>query len=172
MFFNYFKDFFLKKKLKNTLLSTSEISLHNKVQTLGILVDETKFPQTKDLKKLLIEKGFLEKSITILAFKSAKDLKVMEEYSVFGWENIGFDLVVSEKNVLEFIQNPFDVLLSYYDANNGFLQWITNKSKAKFKVGFFLENYSLNHLMIQTQIKNYSQFVQEFVRVLQLIKKN
>jgi len=62
-------------------------------------------------------------------------------------------------------------LLSYYDTNNGFLEWITLQSKAAFKVGFFSEDQQLNTILINTKTKNYKEFVTEFVRVLQLFNK-
>lgn len=171
MFFNYFKDFFLKKKLKKILLDTREITLVQKVNTIGILVDEASFFQTMALKKSLIEKGFHNNNIFILAFKNSKELETEKAYPVFGWDNMSLGLQIHEKKIVEFIQYPFDVLLSYYETNNSFLQWITNQSKASLKVGFYAVDKRLNHIMINTKTENYNQFVQEFVRVLQRINK-
>ncbi|MGL2993772.1 DUF6913 domain-containing protein [Flavobacterium sp. TSSA_36] len=172
MFFNYFKDFFLKKKLKNILLNTRKISLSNEVQSIGLLVDEVTFNQTNALTKALIANGFHEQNITVLAFKEAKHLNQPCEYSVFSWKSLSLDLQIQDPKVLDFIRFPFDVLLSYYDTQNSFLEWITHQSLAKFKVGFFTIDHRLNDLLINTQTINYNQFAQEFMRVLQSIKKN
>lgn len=171
MFFNYFKDFILKKKLKKILVDAGEVTLSHKVKTIGVLVDEVSFFKTMALKKILMEKGFCESDIFILAFNNSKNNENTKEYPVFGWENMSLGGQVREKNVAVFMQQPLDVLLSYYETNNGFLQWITHQSKASFKVGFYAVDQRLNHVMINTTIDNFKQFVQEFVRVLQIINK-
>lgn len=171
MFFNYFKDYFLKKKLKSSLSNGGVVASNNKIKTIGILVDERSFFQTLALKEALIEHNFLAKNISILAFRDP--IKVNEEnsYPVFGWKHINWSFQIQEALVVDFMQNPFDVLLSYYDVNNGLLQWITLQSKASFKVGFFSVDKRLNNILINTQTMNYKEFVQEFVRVLQLFNK-
>ncbi|MEM0576802.1 DUF6913 domain-containing protein [Flavobacterium polysaccharolyticum] len=171
MFFNYFKDYFLKKKLKNSLSNAEVIPSNNKVQTIGILVDERSFLQTLALKEALIEHNFLEKNISIVVFRDPFKVKELNEYPTFGWEHINWSFQIQEALLLDFVKHPFDVLLSYYDTNNGFLQWITSQSKASFKVGFFSVDKRLNHILINTQTMNYKEFVQEFVRVLQLFNK-
>jgi hypothetical protein len=161
MFLNYFKDYFLKKKLKNYVSNVADVTSDNKVQTVGILVDETFFFQTLALKEALVNADFLEKNIAILAFKADMKNNQVSNYPVFSWEHINWSFQIQEASVLDFIQNPFDVLVSYYDTNNSFLQWITYQSKASFKVG----------LLINTVTQNYKQFVQEFVRILHLFNK-
>lgn len=171
MFFNYFKDYFLKKKLKSGLSNAGVVASSNKVQTIGILVDERSFFQTVALKEALIEHDFLEKNISILAFRDPIKVKEDSSYPVFGCKHINWSFQIYEVVVVDFMQNPFDVLLSYYDTNNGFLQWITLQSKAAFKVGFFSEDQQLNTILINTKTMNYKEFVTEFVRVLQLFNK-
>lgn len=171
MFFNYFKEYFLKKKLKSSLSNAGVVTSNNKVQTIGILVDERSFFQTVALKEALIDHNFLEKNISILAFRDPIKAKEDSNYPIFGWEHINCSIQIQEALVLDFIQNPFDVLLSYYDSNNGLLQWVTSQSKATFKVGFFSVDQRLNTILINTQTMNYKEFVQEFVRVLQLFNK-
>lgn len=172
MFFNYLKDFYLKKKLKNSLLKSGAFTVQQKVQTIGILVDEVFFAETSALINALIEKGFHGDKIAILAFNNSKDLKSVRQYPVFGWNSVSFDMKIQEQCVNEFIENPFDVLLSYYETSNGLLEWITYQSKARFKVGFYAANQRLNDLMINTNANNHNQFVQEFVRVLKQININ
>lgn len=171
MFFNYFKDYFLKKKLKNYLSNVADVTSDNKVQTVGILVDETAFFQTVALKEALIKADFLEKNIAIIAFNANTKKNQLSNYPVFSWEHINWSFQIQETSVLDFIQNPFDVLVSYYDTNNSFLQWITYQSKASFKVGFFSVDKRLNHVLIDTVTQNHKQFVQEFVRILHLFNK-
>lgn len=171
MFLNYFKDYFLKKKLKNCHSNSGNPVSDNKVQTVGILVDTTAFLYIDEVKQALVDVGFLEKNIAILAFKADKKNDQLKNYPVFNWEHINWSLQIQEASVIDFIQNPFDVLVSYYDTNNSFLQWITCQSKASFKVGFYSVDQRFNHVLINTVTQNYKQFVQEFVRILHLFNK-
>ena len=43
---------------------------------------------------------------------------------------------INNNNALDFLNTQLDVLVSYYDTKNNYLNLMTSKSKAKFKVGF------------------------------------
>ena len=171
MFFNRFKNYLLKRKLKKCLSRVSQIASMNKVQTIGILVDESTFFQTLALKQSLIDNNFLEKDISIIAFRNPNIAIGACDYPVFGWKQISWSFQVQEDLIQDFVQKPFDTLISYYESDNSLLQWLTLESKAKFKVGFFAIDKRLNHVLINTQVQNCKIFVQEFVRVLKLFNK-
>ena len=59
------------------------IPSNNKVQTIGILVDERSFLQTLALKEALIEHNFLEKNISIVVFRDPFKVKELNEYPDF-----------------------------------------------------------------------------------------
>ncbi|WP_415578731.1 DUF6913 domain-containing protein, partial [Flavobacterium psychrophilum] len=73
--------------------------------------------------------------------------------------------------VKDFINIPFDMLISYYDTEKAPLLLITNHSKALFKVGFSTVDKRLNHLMINTNAENYKVFVHELFRYLKILNK-
>ncbi|MGL5113002.1 MAG: DUF6913 domain-containing protein [Flavobacterium sp.] len=172
MFFNWFKNFFLKRKLNKIVSNIATFSLSQKAQTVGVLVDETAFFQARALHQTLIAFGFQEEDIFILTFNNIKSLKSEGAYPAFGWQDISAGLKIKTGKVATFVQQPFDVLVSYYDSHNSLLQWITYQSKASSKVGFYEVDHRLNNVIINTSINNYKQFVQEFVRVLRVIETN
>ncbi|MBC8882701.1 hypothetical protein H9X57_02750 [Flavobacterium piscinae] len=51
------------------------------------------------------------------------------------------------------------------------LQIVTHKSKADFKVGFTSTDKRLNHFMIDTDVENYTVFVDELFKYLRILNK-
>ena len=78
-------------------------------------------------------------------------------------------LATIERN--DFINEKFDLLISYYDVEKAILLKITHNSKAQFKVGFSSVDKRLNHLMINTNAENYKVFVHELFRYLKILNR-
>ena len=67
-------------------------------------------------------------------------------------------------------ETEFDLLISYYDIEKPILMLMTQKSKAKFKVGFASVDKHFNRWMINTSLENYKLFISELFRYLKNIK--
>jgi hypothetical protein len=78
---------------------------------------------------------------------------------------------IRDINLNEFIQTEFDLLISYYDTEKPLLLLITNNSKSKFKVGFSSNDSILNHLIINTSVKNHDVFFYELNKYLKILNK-
>ncbi|WP_369801717.1 hypothetical protein [Flavobacterium sp. 2] len=140
------------------------------VQTIGLLVDESKFQYSKELIKELTLYGIASENIKIVAYRDK--FKVKETYSVptFGKNHIKWKGEITEKFLNEFIETEFDLLISYYEIEKAILMIITNSSKARFKVGFASVDNRLNRWMIKTEIENYKLFIKELFKYLKSIK--
>ncbi|MFI0490545.1 DUF6913 domain-containing protein [Flavobacterium sp.] len=171
MFLNYIKDFFLKRILKNSLHNVKSSALGTPIQTVGLLVDESYFFEKDNLVKELIANGILEKNIKIIAYRDT--LKKNETYShpTFGMKDLNWKAEITNSEVNDFINQKFDLLISYYDVEKAILLNITHNSKAQFKVGFSLIDKRLNHLMINTNAENYKVFAHELFRYLRILNK-
>ncbi|WP_442902295.1 DUF6913 domain-containing protein [Flavobacterium sp.] len=170
MFLNYIKEFFVKKSLKNNLNNLKNEVFTSNVQTIGLLVDESKFQYSKELIKELTLYGIASENIKIVAYRDK--FKVKETYSVptFGKNHINWKGEITEKFLNEFIETEFDLLISYYEIEKAILMIITNSSKARFKVGFASVDNRLNRWMIKTEIENYKLFIKELFKYLKSIK--
>nr|WP_307774277.1 MULTISPECIES: hypothetical protein [Flavobacterium] len=140
------------------------------VQTIGLLVDESKFQYSKELIKELTLYGIASENIKIVAYRDK--FKVKETYSVptFGKNHINWKGEITENFLNEFIETEFDLLISYYEIEKAILMIITNSSKARFKVGFASVDNRLNRWMIKTEIENYKLFIKELFKYLKSIK--
>ncbi|WJS93015.1 hypothetical protein NYQ10_13045 [Flavobacterium johnsoniae] len=170
MFLNYIKEFFVKKSLKNNLSNENDKVFSRNVQTIGLLIDESNFEDSESLIKELTLQGIALENIKVVAYEAKFKEKAIYLRPTFGKKHISWNGEIAENFLNEFINLEFDVLLSYYDVENVFLMMITNKSKAKFKVGFSNVDNRLNRLMINTELQNYKLFISELFRYLKNIK--
>ncbi|PWB23133.1 DUF6913 domain-containing protein [Flavobacterium sp. HTF] len=170
MFLNYIKEFFVKKSLKNNLHNVKNEVFTSNVQTIGLLVDESEFGHSNELVKELILNGLNEQNIKIVGYRSKFDKKKTYPIPTFGKKDISWRGEVNVDFLAEFIETEFDLLISYYDTEKAILMMVTNKSKAKFKVGFASVDKNLNRWMIETAIENYKLFVSELFKYLKNIK--
>jgi hypothetical protein len=170
MFLNYIKEFIVKKSLKNNLHNVKNEVFTSNVQTIGLLVDESEFRHSEELVKELISNGINPDNIKIVVYRSKFDKKETYSRPTFGKKHINWRGEVIVDFLTEFIDTEFDLLISYYDAEQPILMMVTNKSKAKFKVGFASVDNNLNRWMIETAIENYKLFVSELFKYLKNIK--
>ncbi|OXA94671.1 hypothetical protein B0A75_19515, partial [Flavobacterium oncorhynchi] len=159
-----------KKSLKNNLNNLKNEVFTSNVQTIGLLVDESKFQYSKELVKELTLYGIAAENIKIVAYRDK--FKIKETYSepTFGKNHINWKAEITENFLNEFIETEFDLLISYYEIEKAILMMITNNSKAKFKVGFASVDNRLNRWMIKTEIENYKLFIKELFKYLKSIK--
>ncbi|OOV16351.1 hypothetical protein [Flavobacterium sp. LM4] len=170
MFLNYLKDFFIKKTLKNNLLNVKNEAFTSNVQTIGLLIDESDFSYSKALIAELISNKINSDNIKIVVYRNKFDDKKEYAFPTFTKAHIDWYGGTKLAFLTEFIETEFDLLISYYDAQNPILKLITNKSKAKFKVGFASVDKNINRWMINTSLENYKLFVFELFKYLKNIK--
>ena len=171
MFLNYFKNFYIKKYVKNKLSNVTNLFQNAKVTTVGILVDETLFNKKEALIDQLINNGIDVNNIRLLVFKDKIQKKETYNYPIFSQSDLSLIGKIINKDAEVFIAEPFDLLINYYDLEKVSLIIATNESKAKFKVGFESIDKRLNHFIIESKIEDYGIFVTELFKYLKILNK-
>jgi hypothetical protein len=171
MFIKYIKEISIKKNLKKHLHNVKPNSLIKNIKTVGVLVDENYFEDKELLAKELVNKGIKEIDIKFIVFKDKIKKSDVFLQPTFCNKDIGWHGNIKKTFVTEFINQPFDLLISYYDTEKVPLLLVTHHSKALFKVGFSSVDKRLHHLMINTNAENYKVFVHELFRYLKILKK-
>ena len=171
MFLNYFKDFSTKKIVKNNLSNVKHLASDNVIKTVGIIFDESYFYEREDLVKELILKGIDEKNIKVLVFKDKIKKNEVFDYPVFSHKDLSWHGTVDKKEVKDFIKEPFDLLIDYYDTEKVALLLVSHLSEASFKVGFASIDKRLHHFMINTNAENYKIFMDELFKYLKILNK-
>ena len=171
MFLNYFKNFYIKKYVKNKLSNVTNLFQNAKVTTVGILVDETLINKKEALIDQLVNNGIDVNNIRLLVFKDKIQKKETYNYPIFSQSDLSLIGKIINKDAEVFIAEPFDLLINYYDLEKVSLIIATNESKAKFKVGFESIDKRLNHFIIESKIEDYGIFVTELFKYLKILNK-
>jgi hypothetical protein len=171
MFLNYLKDFSTKKIVKNSLSNVKHLSSDSIIKTVGIIFDESYFYERESLVNELIKNGIDESNIKILVYKDKIKKNEVFDYPVFSHKDLSWTGTVDKKEVKDFIKEPFDLLINYYDTEKVALLLVSHLSKASFKVGFATVDKRLNHFMIKTNAENYKVFVEELFKYLKILNK-
>ena len=171
MFLNYFKDFSAKKTVKNSLSNVKHLASDKVIRTVGIIFDESYFYEKEALVKELIQNGIAENNIKILVFKNKIKKNEVFDYPFFSNKDLSWRGTVDKQEVKNFVDEPFDLLINYYDTEKVALLLISHLSKANFKVGFAAIDKRLNHFMIDTNAENYKLFTDELFKYLKILNK-
>ncbi len=171
MFLNYIKSYFLIKFLKNNFQNVKSISSGAPIQTIGLLIDESYFSEKEALLKEVIANGILESNIKIVVYRDKIKKNEFYSHTTFGAKHINWNLKINNLEVNDFINQKFNLLISYYDVEKPILLKVTHDSKAQFKVGFSSIDKKLNNLMINTNAENHTVFVHELFRYLKILNK-
>ncbi|MCA6422921.1 MAG: hypothetical protein IM568_08905 [Flavobacterium sp.] len=171
MFLNYLKDFSTKKIVKNSLSNVKHLSSDTIIKKVGIIFDESYFYERESLVNELIKNGIDESNIKILVYKDKIKNNEVFDYPVFCHKDLSWHATIEKKEVKDFIKEPFDLLINYYDTEKVALLLVSHLSKASFKVGFATVDKRLNHFMINTNAENYKVFIKELFKYLKILNK-
>lgn len=171
MFLRLIKDFLIKKSVKKSLINYKADVIADKIQTVGLLIDESYFAKEGELINELVAGGMAETEIEVLIYKDRIKKKEIFGNPFFSRTDVSFAAEFRKQEVNDFIQRPFDILISYYDVEKPILKLVTLRSKARFKVGFSSIDKRLNSFMITTVAEKHGEFVTELFKYLKILNK-
>jgi hypothetical protein len=172
MFLKYIKNLILKKIIRKLLLDYKPAASDEVVTTVGILIDESYFNDKEALIDQLAAHGILRENIKTLSFKERVKRKEVMDSPYFLRRDISPEGEFVKPEAAEFINEPFDLLISYYDVEKPALALATIKSKAQFKAGFATVDKRLNNFMIGgTVAEKYDEFTAELFKYLKILNK-
>lgn len=156
---------FDKRVLKST---ESRIVSDKKIQTVGILTTD-EISSKIDLR---------QETETILNIRNAKIYSYRNynkldkvSYKHFSEKDIDWNGSYKELSFLNFLEQPFDLLIGFYNKKNLYLEYATLQSQATFKVGFTGVNSELFELEISENIENVKQYNLELRKYLLALNK-
>ena len=171
MFYRIIKEFFLKKVVNKGLLGYKLQDSEDKIKSIGILVDESDI-SSKDLVIKQLQSYNLDvETIEVLVFKDKIKAKEVLQEPFYSLKDISLTGKVAKPSVQKFIEEPFDLLINFYDEPKASLNMIAKKSNAKFKVGFSSVDKRINHLIIHSEVESLKEFIAELIKYLQILNK-
>lgn len=171
MFLNNLKNFLAKNSVKKLLSDTKHIYSDGYIKKVGLIVDETEGLQKQNILDLLVKHNIDAKNITVLRFK--KSINTTEKLStdLFCYNDIDWFGNFKKASITDFIAQPFDMLINYFENEKTPLMHVALQSKAKFKVGFSSVDHRLNQIIIRSNPANYTIFVTELFKYLKILNK-
>ena len=171
MFNTILKRFFLKKRVAKKLQKQQPPLEQQKITTIGVIVDEAYFADATILVNEINKYGFKEEQIQVLVFRDKNKSKELIKEPFLTPRNISIMGEISKPEVLAFLENPFDLLINYYDISKFSLMILSIRSKANFKVGFDAIDKRVNHLIIKGEVENYKEYTAELFKYLKILNK-
>ena len=170
MFLDFLKKFLLKRKLKQAFGILPDHFSDDKIKTVGLIIDETYFSGKEQLLQELIAIGIEEKAITLLLYHD-KNKKRDTNFTSFSLKSVSWTGAIGDQEIKDFKAKNFDLLISYYDVEKAPLLLVTQRSQAKFKVGFATIDKKYNHFSIEIVAEQSTIFVQELFKYLKILNK-
>lgn len=171
MFYTIIKNFFLKKNVTKRLLKQKNQLVQKKIASVGLLVDESYFSNTEALVDQIVSQGIDKEQIKILVYKDKIKSKEIIASPFLCLKNISFTGEINKKEVIDFLETPFDLLINYYDVNKYALVLLSVQSKANFKVGFDTVDKRVNHFILKMLVDQYELFTSELFKYLKILNK-
>lgn len=165
---------YLKNKFINKILNTKlniQSPTTDLIKKVGLIVDGNHFLQTEVLIELLVSNGIHRDNIQILLFNTSPQKNGSYVFPEFNSKDVGITGKVKNQYVQYFINNKFDLLISYYNKEILSLFLVTALSKAIFKVGFAGLDIRLNQFTIYSDLNDYQIFVKELFKYLKILNK-
>ncbi len=160
------------KKYLNKLLSERKIYVgDNKIKSLGVILN---FDEIEDFNAFNVLASRLKvhgNRIKVIAYTT--DLKSHGNSwdSCFNAKDFGWNGDIKNIELQTFLDEPFDVLISYYAEPQLELKLLTAKSKSQIKIGILQNDERLNDIIIKTKIKDIDVFSNEVVKYLTVLNK-
>ncbi|MGC6284927.1 MAG: DUF6913 domain-containing protein [Polaribacter sp.] len=167
--FNYRKNYF-KKQFQKQLIEADEkrVVSDKEIKTVGILTTELFF-NTIELKEE-VERVLNLRNAKIYCYRPYKKSNTIS-YKHFSEKDFNWKGKVIQPNFNSFIEEPFDLLIGYFDKSNLFLESAVLQSKATFKVGIAKVNQMLYDIEIKSNPYKVEEFLTELKKYLILIEK-
>ena len=157
---------FLNQELKNSPRGESKMINFENAKSIGILFDATD-PEPRDrVLKYINQLKNKNKNVKTLGFFNNKQEDTNFTFKYFNVKNIDWAYRPNGDEVLEFIKQPFEILINLDSNTKIHTEYIAALSKASMRIGPYTENTYCYDLMIDTGNTDLNHFIQEIERVL------
>ena len=171
MFLHRFKKKSIQKSINKILNSRSVLVNNNKIESVGIILNQDEFNNHNELKQFLISLGIMENKIKFITFITDAKLAPNTWDAYFDPLSFGWHGSIKNVELDEFINTKFDTLISYYKADVLELNAVTTLSKANFKIGISKNDQRLNDFIIDINPNQIAIFKQELLKYLKVLNK-
>lgn len=160
------------KKYLNKLLSERKVNVgNNRIKSLGIILN---FDEIEDFNAFNVLASHLKihaNKIKVIAYTNDVKNHSNSWDACFNAKDFGWNGEIKNIELRAFLDESFDVLISYYSEEHLELKLLTASSKSQFKIGILQSDTRLNDIIIKTKIKEVDVFSDEVVKYLTVLNK-
>jgi len=169
--FRKIKEHYLQKNFLKELRKLPESKTPNatKIHSVGILTTN-ELSYAYNLAQKINEALPTVRNVHIYSYREFKKSNEIS-YQHFSSEDISWKGKVTDASFESFIENPFDLLIGYFDEKQLYLEFAALKSEANFKIGFSGVNDHLFDLLIHESPSKVDSFNAEVSKYLTLLDK-
>ena len=166
-----FKEKSIKKHLNALLKNTTLNNKEGVVESIGVILHVDEVADFDMFKALTESLNVRPNRLKVIAYTQDKKQEVFSWNVCFNPKAIGWRGKILNTELQSFLDEEFDVLVSYYTADVLELKLLTAKSKAHFKASIFQGDSRLNDLIISSKIKDFNAFKIELKKYLKVFNK-
>lgn len=141
---------------------------NQKIKTIGVISSE-EISKWMDISKE-IKTIFNVEDVNVFSFKSTSQ-KTVQKANFFSEKSFGWKGQVKDAKLKAFLNEPFDLLIGYFNKNSLYTELAVLQSNASFKAGISKVNQQLYDLEIAEYPKNVDRFLEELKKYLQILQK-
>ena len=171
MFIKFLKNRSNRKFIKRAIESRVQSVENKKIESVGVIVNIGEFKQYDKLINILKSYGINENKIKFITYLTDIDTKQNHWDSYFEAKDFGWNGVIKNLDLQEFIDSEFDALISFYKNDNLELNYATACSKAIFKIGLSNYDQNLNDFIIDINPNFVDIFGKELKKYLKGLNK-
>ena len=169
--FKRIQKIFVAKNINKNLKKRTMYGINDPITTIGFLLNEEARINYEIFFDISSALGVQQKDTKIFSFTDIKTKtptliqnKIFSNH--FNWRG-----EINNNNALDFLYTKLDVLVSYYDTKNKYLNLMTSKSKAKFNVGFMGVDNRLFDLIINVNPQKNLDVKSELLKYFKVLNK-
>lgn len=160
------------QKYVNKLLNTRVPAVNsNKVKTVAVLLSASEFHEFEVFRVYFKALGLSSPKHKIIAFTLDDKLEHNKWNTHYSPKDFGWKGKIKDRDLQNFIDEPYDVLICYYKNELSQLKQITAASNANLKVGISKKDERLYDLIIDVSLKEINVFKQELKKYLNILNK-
>ena len=136
---NYFYKRTLEERLKSPQVKHDIINW-NDAKSIGIIYDSTNVANDTVISDFAQKLREQNKEVEILGFVNDKKIDSKAGVTIFNKKSLSWTQAPEDEKVEKFAAQNFDLLLGCFTGENLPLEFITRISKARWRVGAYVEN--------------------------------
>lgn len=171
MFFKRFKRKSNQKYINNILNNRKSSVDDRPIKYVGVIFNNDEFKNYDELRSFFKSIGINENRVKFITFIDDEKSRPNGWDAFFYPENFGWKGKIEGVDLVDFVNEPFDALISYYRSDILELNMATVLSKANFKIGITDKDERLYDFIINIDPNQINVFKNELIKYLKVFNK-